>query len=90
MKDNSISPRRALLGRPRRLFNTLAATGLAVSMATVGTNIAIAPAQASSAPIVVWVDAARVPQVKAYEKANPSVKIDLVTFDGGDNGSGSI
>src|SRR5208282_2893652 len=90
MKDNSISPRRALLGRPRRLFNTLAATGLAVSMATVGANIATAPAQASSAPIVVWVDAARVPQVKAYEKANPSVKIDLVTFDGGDNGSGSI
>ena len=60
-------------------------------MATVGANItSAAPAQASSAPIVVWVDAARVPQVKAYEKANPSVKIDLVTFDGGDNGSGSI
>ncbi len=91
MKDNSTSPRRALLGRPRRLFNTLAATGLAVSMATIGTNItSAAPAQASSAPIVVWVDAARVPQVKAYEKANPSIKIDLVTFDGGDNGSGSI
>ena len=39
MKDNSTSPRRDLLGRPRRLFNTLAATGLAVSMATIGTNI---------------------------------------------------
>ena len=47
-------------------------------------------AQASSAPIVVLVDAARLPMVKAYEKANPSVKIDLVTFDGGANGDGSI
>ena len=28
--------------------------------------------------------------VKAYEKANPSVKLDVETFDGGANGYGSI
>ena len=39
---------------------------------------------------LIWVDAARVPQVKAYEKAFPNVKVDLVTFDAGANGSGSI
>ncbi len=57
MKDNSTSPRRDLLGRPRRLFNTLAATGLAVSMATIGTNItSAAPAQASQRRSPVLVD----------------------------------
>ena len=72
MKDNSTSPRRALLGRPRRLFNTLAATGLAVSMATIGTNItSAAPAQASSAPITVWVDAARLPHGEGLREGTP-------------------
>jgi multiple sugar transport system substrate-binding protein len=60
-------------------------------MAAIGGSITSAvPAQASSTPIVVWIDAARMLQVKAYEKANPSVKLDVVTFDAGANGSGSI
>jgi multiple sugar transport system substrate-binding protein len=42
------------------------------------------------APITVWVDGTRLPMVKAWEKANPSVKLNVVTFDGGANGSGSI
>ena len=37
-----------------------------------------------------WVDAARLPMVKAYAKAHPGIKLDVVTFDGGANGSGSI
>ena len=91
MKDNSTSPHRALLGRPRRLFSTLAATGLAVSTVVVGTSIMSAvPAQASSSPITLWVDSARLASVKAWEKANPSVKLDVSTFDAGANGSGSI
>ena len=28
--------------------------------------------------------------VKAYQKAHPGLKLDVVTFDGGANGSGSI
>jgi multiple sugar transport system substrate-binding protein len=91
MKDNLTSPRRALLGRPRRLFNTLAATGLAVSMATIGTNVTGAPpAQASSTPITVLVDSLRLPMVKAYEKAHPGVKLDIELGDAGANGDGSI
>ena len=88
MKDTSIRGT-STTTHEHRSWRTLAATGLAVSVATIGTGmVSAAPAQASQAPIVIWVDAARVPQVKAYEKANPSVKLDVVTFDAGANGSG--
>src|SRR5271165_4819174 len=30
------------------------------------------------------------PMVKAYEKAHPNIKLNVTTFDGGANGSGSI
>jgi hypothetical protein len=92
MKDNSVLRRTALLGRPRRLFNSLAATGLAVSMATIGANItSTAPAAAaSSQSITIWTDSARLPMVKLYAKTHPSVKVTIVTFDGGANGDGSI
>ncbi len=75
----------------RRRLTTLAATGLAVSMAVTGTGVvSAAPAQASQAPIVVLVDSLRLPMVKAYEKANPSVKLDVELGDAGANGDGSI
>lgn len=44
----------------------------------------------SSGPLTVWVDSSRVPAVQAYEKANPSVKLNVVTYDGDANGSNTL
>ena len=87
MRNNSISPSRA-----RRLWGTLTAVGVtALVIATgAGTSSAAVHPQATQSSLTIWVDAARVPQVKAYEKAFPKVKVNLVTFDAGANGSGSI
>ena len=37
-----------------------------------------------------WVDAARLPVAKAYQKAHPDVKMDIVTFDGDGNGATTL
>jgi ABC-type glycerol-3-phosphate transport system substrate-binding protein len=42
------------------------------------------------ADVTVWVDAARLPVAKAYEKAHPDVKMDIVTFDGDANGATTL
>jgi multiple sugar transport system substrate-binding protein len=46
--------------------------------------------QSSGATITVWVDADRVPAANAFKKANPSVPIKVVTYDGSANGSNSF
>ena len=47
-------------------------------------------AQSKSAPITVWVDATRLAAAQAFQKANPDVKIKIVTYDGYANGSNSF
>ena len=37
-----------------------------------------------------WVDSTRVPAVQAYKKANPNVKLNVVTYDGDANGSNTL
>ena len=79
--------------RPRHRLATVLAGGVAVSISLVagmGVSSAAPRTAASAQPIVIWVDAPRLPMIKAWEKANPTVKLDVVTFDGGANGSGSI
>lgn len=79
--------------RPRHRLVSVMASGVAVSISMVagmGVSSAAPRTAASAQPIVLWVDAPRLPMVKAWEKANPTVKLDVVTFDGGANGSGSI
>ncbi|MEU9834722.1 extracellular solute-binding protein [Streptosporangium sp. NPDC048047] len=46
--------------------------------------------QDDKAPITVWVDSDRVGAADAFKKANPGVKIDVVTYDGSANGSNSF
>lgn len=46
--------------------------------------------QSKDSTITVWVDSSRVPAVKAFEKANPSIKVKTVTYDGSANGSNSF
>ncbi|MBX6384313.1 MAG: carbohydrate ABC transporter substrate-binding protein [Microbispora sp.] len=46
--------------------------------------------QDEKAPITVWVDADRSSAADAFKKANPDVKINVVTYDGSANGSNSF
>ena len=63
---------------------------LSVAMvAGMGVSAAAPRASASQRTITVWVDSLRLPMVKAYEKANPGVKLNVVTISPA-NGSGYI
>ncbi|WP_410791168.1 ABC transporter substrate-binding protein [Kribbella sp. C-35] len=46
--------------------------------------------QDSSSTITVWVDADRQAAAKAFQKANPDTKIEVVSYDGSANGSNSF
>jgi len=50
------------------------------------------PASGSDASgnLTVWVDAARLPDAKAYAAAHPNVHVNIVTFDGDGNGATSL
>ena len=71
---------------------TVAACGNGSSSATSGSGTAdgFKAAAQSAGPLTVWVDSTRVPAVQAYEKANPNVKINMVTYDGDANGSNTL
>jgi ABC-type glycerol-3-phosphate transport system substrate-binding protein len=43
--------------------------------------------QDTSAAITVWTDSTRLPEVKQYKKLHPDVKMNIVTYDGGADGS---
>ncbi|MFE4372218.1 ABC transporter substrate-binding protein [Streptomyces sp. NPDC056835] len=44
-------------------------------------------AQKDGSKITVWADSTRLPSVQAYQKAHPDVKMEIVTYDGGADGS---
>ncbi|MER7640157.1 MULTISPECIES: extracellular solute-binding protein [unclassified Streptomyces] len=44
-------------------------------------------AQKDGSQITVWADSTRLPSVQAYQKAHPDVKMKIVTYDGGADGS---
>ncbi|MFI6085742.1 ABC transporter substrate-binding protein [Streptomyces sp. NPDC051217] len=44
-------------------------------------------AQKDGSQITVWADSTRLPSVEAYQKAHPDVKMKVVTYDGGADGS---
>lgn len=43
--------------------------------------------QVTGSEITVWVDSTRLPFVQEYQKSHPGVKLNIVTYDGGANGS---
>ncbi|WP_127358346.1 ABC transporter substrate-binding protein [Actinacidiphila soli] len=43
--------------------------------------------QDNASQITVWTDSTRLPQVQAYQKANPGAKLNVVTYDGSADGS---
>jgi multiple sugar transport system substrate-binding protein len=46
--------------------------------------------QEAGSPITVWVDASRQPAVEAFTEAHPDTPVDVETYDGSANGSGSF
>ncbi|MBK6009916.1 ABC transporter substrate-binding protein [Streptomyces sp. MBT53] len=44
-------------------------------------------AQKAGSQITVWADSTRLPSVQAYQKSHPDVKMKIVTYDGGADGS---
>ena len=79
--------------RPGRRLAGAVASGLALCTAFgFGTGVSAAAPHASAAaqPITVLVDSARLASVKAWEAANPSIKLSVTTGDAGANGSGSL
>ncbi|KQV74230.1 sugar ABC transporter substrate-binding protein [Aeromicrobium sp. Root344] len=93
---NRIQPRR--LVRQIGLLGVLSVTAVAVlsgcssngSDSSDGGRGFSEAKQDKNSTITVWVDATRVPAVKAFQKANPSIKVKTVTYDGSANGSNSF
>jgi ABC-type glycerol-3-phosphate transport system substrate-binding protein len=83
------------LGMTVLLASAVAACGNGTSStgsgsSSTGMKDGFVQAPQSSGPLTVWVDSTRVPAVKAYEKANPNVKINMVVYDGDANGSDTL
>jgi ABC-type glycerol-3-phosphate transport system substrate-binding protein len=57
------------------------------SAAKSGTSAFKPVAQKSGSEITVWADSTRLPAVQAYQKSHPDVKLHIVTYDGGADGS---
>ena len=57
-----------------------------------GSSVKDAFTQASqpAGSLTVWVDSTRVPAARAYQKAHPSVKLNIVTYDGDANGADTL
>lgn len=55
-----------------------------------GTKDGFKQAPQSAGPLTVWVDSTRVPAAQAYQKAHPSAKLNIVTYDGDANGSNTL
>lgn len=81
-------PHQAHLRVRRAALVAVAAAGLAIGLFSAAGGVA--SAKSTAAPLLVWVDATRIPQIKAFEKANPSVKLDVVTYDGDAGGDGTL
>lgn len=94
-----MSSSRKTAARPRRgaiaVGAALAAAALTLS-GCASANVTAAPSasasfkeapQSDSSAITVWVDSTRLPEVQQYQKANPNVKMNIVTYDGDANGS---
>ncbi len=70
--------------------STSAATPTSAGPAASSTAAPSTGASKASGTITVWVDAARLPVAKLYQKTHPNVKVNIVTFDGDGNGATTL
>jgi len=73
--------------KQRRLWS---AAVVVMALALVGACGGSGGGSSDKADVTVWVDAARLPVAKAYQKEHPDVKMDIVTFDGDGNGATTL
>lgn len=91
-KVRAVGAKRAGKGRGRI---GLLAVGGALALMTVsacgsgaaGAQNGFRPVKQTKGPLTVWVDSSRLAAAKLYQKEHPSVKMDIVTYDGDANGS---
>jgi multiple sugar transport system substrate-binding protein len=86
------SPINARLWRGRSLTARVAVSAI-VAASVVGASVlgvSAASAKGKSAPLIVWIDTARVPYEKAYMAANPHANIKWVLYNGNENGTGVL
>ena len=72
--------------KQRRLRSAVLVMALALLSACGGSG----DGSSDNTDLTVWVDAARLPVAKAYQKAHPDVPMDIVTFDGDGNGATTL
>jgi ABC-type glycerol-3-phosphate transport system substrate-binding protein len=91
MKSPHLSRRRTATGALALItVGVLAALSGCASATTTGSGSSATfkpVAQDASSQITVWADSTRLPAVQAYQKANPNVKMNIVTYDGSADGS---
>ena len=68
----------------------VAALVLTTAASAAGSKSASASAKASSAPLVVWYDAARAAYVKEYKATHPHANVKWVLYSGDNNGDGTL
>jgi hypothetical protein len=75
-----------------RRFAAALVSGVMLWTGVLSTGVSSAAPRAAGKQqsLTIWTDSARLPQVKLYAKTHPNVKVNIVTFDGGANGDGSI
>jgi ABC-type glycerol-3-phosphate transport system substrate-binding protein len=89
------SPNRNAGARPARAIAVLVVVALALagcasakqSTSSAGAGAFKPVTQDASAKITVWTDSTRLPEVQQYQKLHPSAKLNIVTYDGGADGS---
>lgn len=87
------TPRSRVVRRGALAVSAIATIALLAGCASAEQSTADGPTtfepveQVAGSEIVVWADSTRLPSVEAYQKANPDVKMDIVTYDGGAGGS---
>ncbi|MCK2220242.1 extracellular solute-binding protein [Actinomadura sp. ATCC 31491] len=67
-----------------------ARTATTATNSQAGSPYGFAPAPQKDGKLVVWVDSTRLDAAKAYQAAHPDVQLDIVTYDGNANGSGTL
>src|SRR5579884_3612319 len=66
---------------------TIAACSSGTGGSSSGTQNGFKPAAQTGGTLTVWVDSTRLAAAQLYQKQNPNVKMNIVTYDGDANGS---
>lgn len=95
MKNGLTPQRRAraatrILAAGAALVVTAALAACSGGSSSGGSSYGFTEAKQSNSTLTVWVDSTRVAAAKAFEAANPEVKIKIVSYDGSANGSNSF